>query len=46
VHQTLAQTVDGDAVSESRYAKGAAGCHGLKDGKQRISNPTSKWLRK
>lgn len=46
VHQILAQTADGDAVPTSRYAKGSAAWDGLKDGKQRIANPTSKCLRK
>ncbi len=46
VHQVLDQTVDGDAVPSSRYAKGAASCEGLKDGKQRIEGATAKDLRK
>ena len=46
VHQVLKQTADGDAVPSSRYAKGAADWHGLKDGKQRIEQPTAKDLRK
>lgn len=45
VHQTLDQTADGDAVPSNRYAFGAADWHGMKDGKQRIDDPTS-WLRK
>jgi hypothetical protein len=46
VHQTLGQTVDGDAVPSNRYAFGTAEWHGMKDGKQRITDPASKWLRK
>ncbi|MEH3045874.1 hypothetical protein [Sphingomonas adhaesiva] len=42
-HQLLEQTLDGDAVPD-RKALGDS--WGLKDGKQRISDPTSKWLRK
>lgn len=46
VRQVLTQTGDSDAVPTSRYAKGAAAYDGIKDGKQRISDPASKWLRK
>ena len=46
VRQTLAETGDGDAVPTSPYAKGAADRDGLKDGKQRVSDPASTWLRK
>ena len=46
VHQTLGQTIDVDAVPVSGYAFGAGACEGLKDGKQRIGDPASKWLRK
>jgi hypothetical protein len=46
VHQTLAQTLDGDAVPVSRYAKGHGDWDGPKDGKQRLDDPTSKYLRK
>ncbi|HEX8556353.1 MAG TPA: hypothetical protein VF695_16750 [Sphingomonas sp.] len=46
VHQTLDQTGDGDAVPSSRYAFGAAAWEGMKDGKQRITDSASKWLRK
>lgn len=46
VHQALAQPADGDAVPTSRYAKGHTNWDGIKDGKQRVSDPKSKWLRK
>lgn len=46
VHQALGQTADGDAVPVSRYAMGHAGWDGIKDGKQRVDDPGSKWLRK
>ncbi|MCH4893804.1 hypothetical protein GO308_11840 [Sphingomonas sp. SFZ2018-12] len=46
VHQTLAETVDGDAVPVSPYAKGHGGWCGMKDGKQRIVDPSSKDMRK
>lgn len=46
VHQTLAQTAEGDAVPVSPYAKGHGSWCGMKDGKQRIVDPTSKDLRK
>ena len=45
-HQTLGQTADGDAVPASRYAFGSAAWDGIKDGKQRVVDPASKWLRK
>ncbi|MDQ2892143.1 MAG: hypothetical protein M3R64_03505 [Pseudomonadota bacterium] len=44
--QTLGQTGDGDAVSASRYAFGSAAWDGIKDGKQRVVDPASRWLRK
>lgn len=46
VHQVLAQTGDSDAVPTSRYAKGAAACDGIKDGKQRVRDLASNWMRK
>ena len=46
VHQTLSQTDDGDALSPIRYAKGNADWDGLKDGKQRLTDPTAKDMRK
>lgn len=45
-HQTLGQTIDGDAVPSSRYAFGAAAWDGMKDGKQRIASPTARDMRK
>lgn len=45
-HQTLGQTTDGDSVPSNRYAFGSADRDGIKDGKQRVAEPTSKWMRK
>lgn len=45
-HQTLEQTIDGDAVPVSRFAKGSAEWHGIKDGKQRVADAGWKDLRK
>jgi hypothetical protein len=46
VHQTLSQTDDGDAVPKSKFAKGNADWGGLKDGRQRLDDPNSRYLRK
>jgi hypothetical protein len=46
VHQALARTADGDVLPVSRYAKGHADWNAPKDGKQRIDDPTSRYLRK
>lgn len=42
----LSQTDNGDAVPKSKFAKGNADWDGLKDGKQRLDNPNSRYLRK
>ena len=46
VHQLLDQSADGDALPVSRYAKGHAGWHAPKDGKQRLTSPASPRMRK
>ena len=46
VHQALDRTCDGDALPIDRYALGHAGWDAPKDGKQRLDDPDSKYLRK
>jgi hypothetical protein len=46
IHKTLSQTDDGEAVPKSKFAKGNADWDGLKDGKQRLDDPNSRYLRK
>jgi hypothetical protein len=46
VHQALDQTCDGDALLVSRYALGHAGWDAPKDGRQRLRDLNSRYLRK
>ncbi|HEU5067090.1 MAG TPA: hypothetical protein VFT61_02750 [Sphingomicrobium sp.] len=45
VRQTLAGTLDGDALPEKRWAIETE-WESMKDGKQRVEDASSKWLRK
>lgn len=45
VHQTLGETLDGDALPAKRYAL-TTPWDAAKDGKQRVTDPTSPLLRK